>query len=54
MARRRKKKRKSSLPRVRNPFWRLRRVLGEKRTKSRKAYDRARTRRAEREATSDD
>ena len=51
MASRRIKKRKRKLPKPRDPFWRLRRALGEKRAKSRKAYDRAKTRRAEREAS---
>jgi len=50
MATRRVKKRKRKLPKPRDPFWRVRRALGEKREKSRKAYDRAKTKRVERDA----
>jgi len=50
MATRRDKKRKRKLPKPRDPFWRLRRMLGEKRAKSRKVYDRAKSKRAERNA----
>jgi len=51
MATRRVKKPKRKLPKPRDPFWRLRRMLGEKRAKSRKAYDRAKSKRAERDAS---
>jgi hypothetical protein len=51
MARRRDRKRKRKLPKPRDPFWRLRRILGVKRAKSRKAYDRAESKSAEREAS---
>jgi len=51
MASRRIKKRKRTLPKPRDPFWRVRRAFGEKREKSRKAYDRAKTKRAERDAS---
>jgi hypothetical protein len=54
MATRRVKKRKRKLPKPRDPFWRVRRAFGEKREKSRKAYDRAKTKRAEREAKEED
>ena len=50
MATRRVKKRKRKLPKPRDPFWKVRRAFGEKKVKSRKAYDRAKTKRAEREA----
>ena len=50
MASGRVKKRKRKLPKPRDPFWRVRRAFGEKREKSRKAYDRAKTKRAERAA----
>jgi len=50
MASRGIRKRKRKLPKPRDPFWRLRRALGATRAKSRKAYDRAKTKRAEREA----
>ncbi|MDH3232078.1 MAG: hypothetical protein OEQ29_01015 [Alphaproteobacteria bacterium] len=51
MATRRAKKHKRKLTKPRDPFWRLRRMLGEKRAKSRKAYDRAKSKRTERDAS---
>ncbi|HUT47841.1 MAG TPA: hypothetical protein VM325_00750 [Alphaproteobacteria bacterium] len=50
MATRRVKKHKRKLSKPRDPFWRLRRMLGEKRAKSRKAYDRAKSKLDERNA----
>ncbi len=45
-----KRKRAKQRPaRPRDPFWRLRRVFTERRDKNRKAYDRAQSRKAERE-----
>jgi hypothetical protein len=44
----RKSKTRKRTVKARDPFWRLRRVFGEKLRPSRKAYRRAETRRAER------
>jgi hypothetical protein len=40
MARKRKKKKTKRIPRPRDPFWRARRVLGERKVASAKAYRR--------------
>jgi len=50
---RKKKRKKKTAVTPRNPFWRLRRIFGEKRAKSPKAYDRGETKKAEREAAGD-
>lgn len=52
MAGKRKPRRllKPTLPKPRDPFWRVRRALVEKRKESAKAYKRAASRRAERKA----
>ena len=42
------KRRKTLTPR--DPFWRLRRIFGERKVKNPKAYDRAASRKAERES----
>lgn len=53
-----RKRHKTAKPRktagTRNPFWRLRRVLGERREESRKAYRRAAERRAARQVEPSD
>lgn len=57
MSTKRKKKKKSrrrAPPRPRDPFWRLRRILGVRRVGNPKAYDRGEAREAERKALSDD
>ncbi len=56
-AKRKKKKKKvkrRAPPRPRDPFWRLRRILGVHRAASSKAYDRGDAREAERKALNDD
>ncbi len=45
------KKDKAKAPRSRDPFWRLRRVFGEKRRESAKSYRRAESRKTEQEAS---
>jgi len=52
MARRTKIRKRTIKPR--DPFWRLRRVFGEKKRPSGKAYRRAETRRVERKAETSD
>ncbi len=53
MSAKRKKKKKAKRrapPRPRDPFWRLRRILGVRRVGNPKAYDRGEAREAERKA----
>ena len=52
--RKNKKAKRRAPPRPRDPFWRLRRILGVKRVGNPKAYDRGEAREAERKATIDD
>ncbi|MHA1536218.1 MAG: hypothetical protein ACTSUD_01570 [Alphaproteobacteria bacterium] len=57
MSAKRKKKKKAKRrapPRPRDPFWRLRRILGVKRVGNPQAYDRGAEREAERKAHDDD
>ena len=53
MAKKRKRMRKRPA-RPRDPFWRLRRALGERKVRNRRAYDRAGARKAEQEAKNGD
>ena len=48
--RKKKKAKRRAPPRPRDPFWRLRRILGVRRVGNPKAYDRGEAREAEREA----
>ena len=50
MAKKRKKRKAKRMPRPRDPFWRARRVLGERKVASAKAYRRGQSRRAVRDA----
>lgn len=52
--RKKKKAMRRAPPRPRDPFWRLRRILGVKRAGNPKAYDRSDARQAERKAMIDD
>ncbi len=52
--RKKKKAKRRAPPRPRDPFWRLRRILGVKRVGNPKAYDRGDERQAERKALSAD
>jgi len=50
--RKKKKAKRRAPPRPRDPFWRLRRILGVRRVGNPKAYDRGEARGAERQARS--
>lgn len=50
MAKKRKKTKTKRIPRPRDPFWRARRVLGERKVASSKAYRRSEKRTAIRES----
>lgn len=52
MSGKKKKRRKRKMPKVRDPFWRLRRLFGQRKKDSAKGYKRTESRKAEQDARS--